>query len=262
MIKIFLIIFIFSFVNFSFVNAENLGKICSKDSKTVENLYWKEIIFEYHEINSFEEKSYSIPKDYKYLFYKDSWYVCLEGKILYLKNDPEVWDLISTEKWYEKILEKDFDYISYKRPENIIKYKDKIYIWILQEFENADYYFKKFWFFDINDLDASEDYKNTDSVNLDSLNKSEIGLNNQDHPYENSKKVEENENTTQEIKLDSQNYPYENSERVEGNREITQEIDENKNLFFSIIIVFVLLITILEIKNRKKEKEYIKNNYL
>ena len=237
MIKIFLIIFIFSFVNFSFVNAENLGKICSKDSKTVENLYWKEIIFEYHEINSFEEKSYSIPKDYKYLFYKDSWYVCLEGKILYLKNDPEVWDLISTEKWYEKILEKDFDYISYKRPENIIKYKDKIYIWILQEFENADYYFKKFWFFDINDLDASEDYKNTDSVNLDSLNKSEIELNNQDRPYENSKKVEENENTT-------------------------QEIDENKNLFFSIIIVFVLLITILEIKNRKKEKEYIKNNYL
>ncbi len=237
MIKIFLIIFIFSFVNFSFVNAENLGKICSKDSKTVENLYWKEIIFEYHEINSFEEKSYSIPKDYKYLFYKDSWYVCLEGKILYLKNDPEVWDLISTEKWYEKILEKDFDYISYKRPENIIKYKDKIYIWILQEFENADYYFKKFWFFDINDLDASEDYKNTDSVNLDSLNKSEIELNNQDYPYENSKKVEENENTT-------------------------QEIDENKNLFFSIIIVFVLLITILEIKNRKKEKEYIKNNYL
>lgn len=178
MIKIFLIIFIFSFVNFSFVNAENLGKICSKDSKTVENLYWKEIIFEYHEINSFEEKSYSIPKDYKYLFYKDSWYVCLEGKILYLKNDPEVWDLISTEKWYEKILGKDFDYISYKRPENIIKYKDKIYIWILQEFENADYYFKKFWFFDINDLDASEDYKNTDSVNLDSLNKSEIELNN------------------------------------------------------------------------------------
>lgn len=237
MIKIFLIIFIFSFVNFSFVNAENLGKICSKDSKTVENLYWKEIIFEYHEINSFEEKSYSIPKDYKYLFYKDSWYVCLEGKILYLKNDPEVWDLISTEKWYEKILEKDFDYISYKRPENIIKYKDKIYIWILQEFENADYYFKKFWFFDINDLDASEDYKNTDSVNLDSLKKSEIELNNQDRPYE-------------------------NSERVEGNREITQEIDENKNLFFSIIIVFVLLITILEIKNRKKEKEYIKNNYL
>ena len=232
MIKIFLIIFIFSFVNFSFVNAENLGKICSKDSKTVENLYWKEIIFEYHEINSFEEKSYSIPKDYKYLFYKDSWYVWLEGKILYLKNDPEVWDLISTEKWYEKILEKDFDYISYKRPENIIKYKDKIYIWILQEFENADYYFKKFWFFDINDLDASEDYKNTDSVN-----KSEIELNNQDYPYENSKKVEENENTT-------------------------QEIDENKNLFFSIIIVFVLLITILEIKNRKKEKEYIKNNYL
>ena len=49
---------------------------------------------------------------------------------------------------------------------------------------------------------------------------------------------------------------------MEGNREITQEIDENKNLFFSIIIVFVLLITILEIKNRKKEKEYIKNNYL
>gem|GEM_PF-6644661 len=94
------------------------------------------------------------------------------------------------------------------------------------------------------------------------MNKSEIELNNQDRPYENSKKVEENENTTQEIKLDSQNYPYENSERVEGNREITQEIDENKNLFFSIIIVFVLLITILEIKNRKKEKEYIKNNYL
>lgn len=130
--KKFFIIFIlfFKFFDFSFANDD---KICSKESKTVKSLYWKEVIFEFFWTKDINwEKSYLLPQDMKHLFYKDSWYICLEWKILHLNYDIEQEKYsINTKQIWEKILEKKFEFLNFYNAENNIRYKNEIYTWTL-----------------------------------------------------------------------------------------------------------------------------------
>lgn len=168
--KIFIIfILFFSFFNFSFANDDE--KICSKESKTVEPLYWKEVIFDFYSSEILWDKSYSIPQDMKYLFYKDSWFICLEWKILHLNFDKEKnkYSINLKQNW-EKILEKNFEFLEYYNAENNIKYNDWIYTWMFWFFfkdEKSDVEVFNFpsWIFDfiylknINILNWNEKFK-------------------------------------------------------------------------------------------------------
>lgn len=150
--KIFIIfILFFSFINFSFTNDDE--KICSKKSKTIEPLYWKEIIFKRENIDN--DFLWYKNWDIKHI-YKDSWKFCLYWDTLKFFKIPDENEnenkFIFTNYIWEEILEENseiIDLYSFRIKNKLYhlkfwKYWEKLNYYILKK-DLSDFWELKNW---------------------------------------------------------------------------------------------------------------------